>query len=179
MSAPQEPTDPSNLFSPFLPSTYNMPEDEDRIKTYLVDQFTLFSDLINDKKIGSFITETESFNGEKWWYIDPKVTRNGYQTFIYIPSLPNDTTLTITLTSNPSYPIERVDQNFVITNTYGTASKPPTAIGAGNGDYFTFLNQGDSRISWTMSDDEIIITTTTDLSAYSGFIVISYLRRGF
>lgn len=172
------PTNPSELFTPFLPSTYNIPEEEDRLKSFLVDGFSGFSDVINDKKIGTYIQAFQTFNGEKWFYKDPKVTRNGYETIAYIPSYPNAGILTLTLESDPIYPIKEVNPEFVITLLYGTASKPPSEIGAGDGDFFQFNNQGDSRISFTMSDTQIIITTTVDLSAYSGFIVIHYLRNG-
>jgi hypothetical protein len=174
----QEPTTPSELFSPFLPTTQNIPEEEDTFKNFLNDKFSGFADVINDKKIGTISQASENFNGETWFYKVVGLTRNGFSTLAYIPSLPNTSTLTLTLSSTPKFPIVDIDPNFVITLSYGTASKPPTATGAGNGDFFTYMNKGDSRISWTMSDLSITITTTTNLSAYSGFIVISYLRRG-
>jgi hypothetical protein len=65
---------------------------------------------------------------------------------------------------------------MVITKLFGTASKPPTT--PGSGDYFQYNNEGDARISFTFSDTQVVITTTTDLSAYSGFIVVEYLRAG-
>jgi|HubBroStandDraft_2_1064218.scaffolds.fasta_scaffold00031_9 hypothetical protein len=176
-----EPTSPSNLFAPFLPTTSNIPEEEDRLRSFLVDRFANYADIINDKKIGVYSVATENFNGEVWWYITPKVIRNGYQTFAYIPSYPNTGVLTLTLTGNPSFPIPNINNEFVITQLYGTASKPSvtddTSV-AGTGDYFSFMNQGDPRISFTMSNKQIVITTTVDLSAYSGFIVVSYLRNG-
>lgn len=175
------PTNPADPFTPFLPSTFNPPEEDDRHDVFLQDTFSGMADVINDKTIGTFVQGRENFNGEKWWYISTKITRNGYQTFAYVPSYPNAGILTLTLTDpdpNLVFPITGIDPEFVITLTYGTASKPPSAIGAGDGDYFTFLNQGDTRISWTMSDTTIIITTTVDLTAYSGFIVIKYLRNG-
>lgn len=173
------PTGPKDPFTPFLPSTYNPPEEEDRHGVFLQDTFSGMADVINDKSIGTMVQGRENFNGEKWWYKDPKITRNGYQTFAYIPSYPNATTLTLTLDNadpNKAYPINGIDPEFVITLCYGTASKPATTPGAG--DYFTFMNRGDSRVSFTMSDTTIVITTTTDLTAYSGFIVIKYLRNG-
>ena len=167
---------PSELFSPFLPTTSNIPEDQDRVKSYLGEKFSYYADVINDKKIGVITQANENFNGEKWFYLTPLKTRNGYQTIAYIASLPNTTSLTLTLTSDPAFPIQDIDENFVITLVYGSASRPSSNVLGG--DYFSFMSQGDSRISFTMSDTSIIITTTTDLSAYSGFIVISYLRDG-
>lgn len=181
MTTPSNPGNPDNPFSPFLPTTYNIPEEDDRVDIFLQDTFCSHADVINDKSIGTMIQGRESFDGEKWWYKNTKITRNGYQTFCYIPSLPNNTTLTFTLDeSDPNllYPITGVDPEFVITLSYGTASKPPTSKGAGDGDYFTFTNRGDVRIQWTMSDNVIVVTTTVDLSAYSGFLVIKYLRNG-
>lgn len=178
MTTPNNPADP---FSPFLPTTYNIPEEDNRHDIFLQDTFSGMADVINDKSIGTMIQGKESFDGEKWWYKSTKITRNGYQTFCYIPSFPNTTTLTFTLgDSNPNldYPITGVDPEFVITLTYGTASKPPTSKGAGDGDYFTFLNDSDPRVTWTMSDNVIVVTTAVDLTAYSGFLVIKYLRNG-
>lgn len=170
-------TNPSNLFSPFLPSTYNVPEEDDRLKAFLGEKFSSFSDVINDRKIGVITQEAENFNGEKWFYKTTKKTRNGYQTIVYISSF-TFPTMIITLTSVPKFPIQNIDPNFVVTHVWGSASKPNTAIEAGDGDYFSFMAQGDSRVSFTMSDTTITITSTVDLSAYSGFIVIEYLRDG-
>ncbi len=178
MTTPSNPSDP---FTPFLPSTYNIPEEQDRVEIFLQDTFSLQSDIINDKTIGTMVVNNQNFNGEKYWYKDTKITRNGYQTFLYILSYPNTGVITFALDDpdpNLAFPITRIDNEFVITLTYGTASKPPSAIGAGDGDYFTFMNKGDTRVSWTMSDTTIVVTTTVDLSAYSGFLVIKYLRNG-
>lgn len=172
------PINPMEPFSPFLPTTYNIPEEDDRIKTFLNDNFARFSDVINDKKIGIYMQAAETLNGNKFFYKVTSVTRNGYQVLAYIPSLPNNTTLTLTATSTPQFPLTDINNQFVITNIWGTASKPPTALGAGNGDYFAYYSQGNAKISFTMSDTQIVITSTTNLSAYSGFIIIEYLRNG-
>ena len=172
---------PSDLFSPFIPTTYNIPEEEDRHDVFLQDTFASIADVVNDKNIGTYVQGKENFDGEKWWYKDPKITRNGYQTFAYVPAYPASGVLTLTLNNidvNKVFPITGINKEFVITLSYGTASKPPSAIGAGDGDYFTFMNKGDTRVSWTMSDTTIVITTTVDLSKYSGYIVIKYLRNG-
>lgn len=168
--------DPSNLFSPFLPSTYNLPEEQERHSEFIGKAFSEMSDVINDKKIGQYVQDNSIQNGEEWWYKSTKINRNGFQAMAYIPSFPNAGVLTLTLTSDPRFPIMNINQEFVVTHTWGDCSKPPTA--PGTGDYFSFMNQGDSRVSYTISDQQIVITTTTDLTAYSGFIVIEFLRRG-
>ena len=175
------PTNPQEPFSPFLPTTYNIPEEEDRSRTFLVDRFSYFADVINDKKIGLYIQNAETFNGEKWFYDTTKILRNGYQAIARIPSFPNATTLTLTLDSNPAFPITNINPQFVVSHVWGSASKPstdPDNTIAGTGDYFSFMAQGDSRISFTMSNKQIIITTTVDLTAYQGFIVIEFIRNG-
>lgn len=159
------------LFSPFLPTTYNIPEEDDRIKVFLTDNMANFADVINDKRIGTFVQEIETQNGEKWWYKSTQVIRNGYQTIIYIPSYPAAGSVTYTV------PLS-VNTEFVITQVWGSASKPCTAIGAGDGDYFSFYSEGNSKITFTMSDTDILITVTMDMSSYSGFIVIQYLKNG-
>jgi hypothetical protein len=169
---------PASPFSPFLPGTSSVPEEQDRLKTFLVDKLSVYADVINDKKIGVIGQEVENFDGMKWFYKVTGVTRNGYQSLVYISSLPNTSVLTLTLTSSPGFPIQGIDPDFVISLIYGSASKPCSKIGAGDGDYFSFMAKGDSRISFTMSDTQIIITTTVDLSAYSGFIVVNYIRNG-
>lgn len=174
----QEPTTPSNLFTPFLPTTNSIPEEEESFRYFLEDNLAKYADVINDKKIGVYVDSKENFSGGKWWYKNTQINRNEYQTFVFIPSYPNAGVLTLNLTSLPTYPIIDVNPEFVITNLYGTASKPPSKTAAGDGNFFKFNNQGDTRISFTMSDLQIIITTTIDLTSYSGFIVVSYLRNG-
>lgn len=172
------PTNPSELFSPFLPTTFNIPEEDDRLKSFLNENFANFADVINDKSIGVITDQVENFSGGKWWYKNTKINRNEYQTIVYIPSLPNAGPLPITLTSDPAFPIENINPEFVITNLYGTASKPCSSIGAGDGDYFMYTNEGNAKITFTMSDTQLVLTSTVDLSGYSGFIFISYLRNG-
>jgi len=168
----------SELFSPFLPATSNIPEEQDRLKTFLYDQFGLYADVINGKKIGNYTQNTETQNGEIWGYDSPGIPRNGFQTIARIKNYPNTGVLILTLTSDPQFPIQNIDPEFVVTNVYGSASKPCSAIGAGDGIYFSFYSRGDPRITFDMTDISITITTTVDLSAYSGYIVIEYLRRG-
>lgn len=167
------PTNPQELFSPFLQATYNIPEEDDRLKTFLNDKFSAIADVTNDKKIGIYSDRAENFNGEKWGYLTTKKVRNGYQAIAYIPSFPNAGVSTI------ANPIPNINSQFVITHTWGSASRPCTSVKAGDGDYFSFMNQGNPFISYTMSDTQIVITTTIDLRAWSGFIVIEYLRDGF
>jgi hypothetical protein len=176
------PTNPIELFTPFLPSTYDVPNEKDRLDAFLVEKFCNFADVINDKKIGAYTQEAENLNGEKWIYKVVSKVRSGYQAIAYIASYPNSGVLTLTLTSTPAFPISNINSQFVITNLWGSASKPctdPDNTTNGNGDYFSFYSQGDTRVSFTMSNKQIIITTTTNLSAYSGFIVIEYVRDGF
>lgn len=175
MTTPSNPIEP---FSPFLPSTYNIPEEDDRRKTFFVDKFSAFADVINDKKIGVYLQAAETLNGEKWFYNTTSKTRNGYQAVAYIPSFPNTGIETLTLTSTPQFPIPNINPQFVVKQVWGSASKPCSAVGAGDGDYFSFFSQGNSKISFTMSDTQIVITTTLDMSAYSGFIVVEYIRDG-
>ncbi len=172
MTAPKEPTNPSNLFTPFLPATFNIPEEEDRLKVFLNDRFSEIADVTNDKKIGCYTESAESFNGEKWIYFTPKKVRNGYQALAFLSSLPNAGMVTI-----PN-PVPNVNEQFVVTHTWGSASKPCSAVGAGDGDYFSFFTKGNPDITYVLSDTTITITTTIDLRGYSCFIVIEYLRDG-
>jgi hypothetical protein len=172
------PSNPQEPFNPFLSATVTVPEEEDRRRTFLVDNFSNMADVINDKKIGCYTQATESFNGEKWIYDTTKKVRNGYQSIARITRYPNAGVLTLTLTSDPKFPIPNINEQFVITNVWGSASKPCSKVGAGDGDYFSFYTQGNAKVSFTMSDTQIVITTTVNLSAYSGFIVIEYLRDG-
>jgi hypothetical protein len=175
MTTPGNPIQP---FSPFLPSTYNFPQDEDRHKVFLTETFNQISDVVNDKKIGAYTQVAENQNGNKFFYDTTKRVRNGFQTLARIPSFPNSGTLTLTVKTMPQYPLTDVNPQFVVSHVWGSASKPCSAVNAGDGDYFSFMNQGDSRISFILSDTQIIITTTTDLSGYSGFIFIEYIRDG-
>jgi hypothetical protein len=75
-------------------------------------------------------------------------------------------------------PIPNVNQQLIVSNVWGSASKPASAVGAGDGNYFTFPNMGDPRISFTINDMNITITTTVDLSAYTGFIFLEFIPDG-
>lgn len=176
MGAPIEPTNPSVPFSPFIPATYSVPEEEDRRRTFLVDRFSEFADVINDKKIGTIAQATENFDGMKYWYLSTQKTRNGFHTLAYIPSFTNG--LTLTRTSNPQFPIQQIDPNFRVAMTWGTANLPCSAVGANDGDYFSFMPKGDSRISYSFSDTQIVISTDGARASYSGFIFIQYIRAG-
>lgn len=175
------PSNPSELFTPFLPTTYNLPEEEDRSRVFLVDRFSNFADVINDKRIGNYAQAAENFNGTKWGYGSTRIVRNGYQAIAFIPSLPNAGSITLTATSDPAYPVPNVNGDFVVTQVWGSASRTftdPDPSPTGNGDYFSFFSEGDSRISFTMTNKQIVITTTTDLSAYIGLIIVEYIRNG-
>lgn len=163
------PTNPSELFTPFLPSTYNLPEENDRWKEWLGSNLSDISDVVNDKKIGAYTESAQNFNGEKWIYDTTKKVRNGYQSVLRITSF---------IPGTYPLPILQVNPQFVISHIWGSASLPCTAIGAGDGDYFSFMNQGNTRIQFTMSDTQIVITTNGTTAAYSGFIVIEYIRDG-
>lgn len=169
MTAPQEPNSPSDLFTPFLPSTYNVPQEEDRLDVFLTDKLSVFADVINQKKIGQYVQDAENFNGENWFYDTTKKNRNGYQAIARITSF---------VSGAIPMPIPNVNPEFIITHVWGSASLPCSATGAGDGDYFSFMAAGDPRISFTMSDTTITITATAPMSAYNGFIVVEYLRAG-
>lgn len=175
MTLPSNPQDP---FSPFLPTTYNFPEEDDRAKTFIQDQLAQHSDVINDKKIGVYVQQTPTLNGNKHWYANTRITRNGYQSFVFINGLPNTGTLVINAASTPAFPIDNIQPQFLMWHVWGTASKPPTTTGSGDGDFFSFMAKGDSRISFTMSDTTLTITTTTNLSNYYGFIICEFIRAG-
>ena len=172
------PSNPQAPFTPFLPAFIQIPEDQERLRTFLQEKLSQHADVVNDKKIGAYTQQAESLNGEKWTYDTTKKVRNGYQVIARIPAFPNTGVLTLTLTSTPQYPLTDVNPQFAVTNIWGSASKPCSAVGAGDGDYFSFYSEGNSKVSFTMSDIQIVITTTVNLSAYSGFIVIEYLRDG-
>ncbi len=172
------PSNPIAPFTPFLPTTYNIPEEDDRVNTFITEQFAQHSDVINDKKIGNYVEETPTLNGNKHWYSTTKITRNGYQSFVFIRSLPNTGVLIINANTDPAYPIDNVQPEFLMWHLWGTASKPTSALNAGDGDFFSFMNRGDPRITFDMTDLVITITTTVDLSAYYGFIVCEFIRAG-
>ena len=179
MTTPTDPfpSNPMAPFSPFLPTTQNIPDEDDQLKNFLNDTFSKFADVINDKKIGTIAQEDENFNVEVWWYKNTKITRNAYQTLVYIPSwIPM--TLTLTSMTSPKFPIQDINNEFVVTIVYGSASKPPSSSNATDGDYFSFFGQGNSHIQFTMSNTQIVITTDGSTALYTGFIIINYIRNG-
>lgn len=165
------PTNPINDFSPFLPTTWNVPEEEDRRIEWMGTTLSSMSDVINDKVIGMYVQDFEQFGGSKFFYDTTTKLRNGYRFLLRVASFPNTGTLTIPL------PIV-VNGQFIVSQVWGSASRPTTAINAGNGDYFSFYSQGDSRITFVMTDLNVVITTTADMTLFSGFIVVDYIKDG-
>lgn len=165
------PTNPQAPFSPFLPTTVNFPEEEDRLRVFLINLFANYADVINDKKIGMYSQSAENQNGNKFFYDTTKKTRNGYEWLSRVVQYPNAGSITV-------FPPNDINPQFVVTNVWGSASKPCTSVGAGDGDYFSFYSEGNSKVTFTMSDTQIVITTTVDMTAYSGFIIIEYVRNG-
>lgn len=163
------PTNPQELFTPFLPATFNIPEEDDRLKTFLNDKLSAISDVTNDKKIGMYVDKAENFNGEKWHYDTTKKIRNGFQAIARITSF---------IPQVIDLPIQNVNPQFIVSHVWGSASLPCTDVGAGDGDYFSFMAQGDARIQFSMSDTSLTITTNGTTAAYQGFIVIEYIRDG-
>lgn len=162
---------PNNDFSPFLPSTFNLPEEQDRWSEFIGKTFSEISDVSNDKVIGMFVEDSENFNGHKFFYDTTRKLRNGFRFLLRIVSFPNTSSLVIPL------PIV-VNPQFVVSQVWGSASKPCSAIGAGNGDYFSFYGEGNSKITFTMTDLSVTVTTTADMTAYSGFIIADYVKDG-
>ena len=162
-------SNPSN--SPFLPSTYNVPDEE----TSRIEWFGLtlseITDVLNDKVIGIYVDNVENFNGNKFYYDSVRKARDGYRFILRIKSYPNTGALVIPL------PVI-VNPQFAISQVYGSASKPCSAIGAGDGEYFSYYSEGNTRISFVMTDKEITITTTADMTPYSGFIVVDNIKDG-
>ncbi len=163
------PTNPQEPFTPFLPTTFNIPVEDDEYRRFLNETFCNMADVINDKTIGGYTESAESFNGQKWNYDTTKKTRNGYQAIARIASF---TPQTIPM------PVGNINPQFVITHAWGSASLTCSAVGAGDGRYFSFFEQGDARIQFVMTDLDITITTNGLMSGYSGFIIIEYLRDG-
>jgi len=165
------PTNPQNDFTPFLPTTVNFPEEQERLKTFLVDTFAQYADVVNDKTIGGFTESSESFSGEKWSYDTTRKIRNGFRWVERVVQYPNNGLLVLPSPSN-------INEQFRVTHLWASASKPCTAVGAGDGEYFSFFSEGNSRITFVMTDLTITITTTADMTAYDGYIVIEYVRDG-
>jgi hypothetical protein len=160
----------NNIIPPFLPAFYSIPEEEDRRLEWLSSTFSEVSDCVNDKKIGAYTQSAESFNGEKWIFDSTRKLRNGYQTILRIPSFVSGTY---------PLPIGNINPQFIITHVWGSASLPCSAVGAGDGRYFSFFGEGNTDIQFTMSDTQIVLTASGPMVNYSGFIVIEYLRDGF
>ena len=163
------PTNPISNFTPFLPSTFNVPEEEDRIRSYIGEKFSQVSDVVNDKMIGAFTQNTENYSGAKFAYDTTTKIRNGFQAIARIKSF---------IPQTIPLPIMDVNPQLIMSHVYGTASLPCSAVGAGDGDYFSFFCEGSPRVQFSVSDTQIIITTNGTTANYQGFIILSYVRDG-
>jgi len=165
------PTNPQNDFTPFLPSTYNIPEEDDRHNEWLGSTLSDISDCVNDKVIGAMTQDVSSANGRKLIYDTTKKVRNGVQYLARVVSYPANGVLIL---SSPPY----INEQNVIYQVWGSASKPPSALNAGDGDFFSFYNEGSTKITFTMTDLLITITTTGLGTGYSGFICVDLIPDG-
>jgi hypothetical protein len=163
------PKNPMESFTPYLPTTFNVPEENDRIRTFLYDRFAHISDVVNDKVIGAFTQNTVSQNGKKYSYDTTKKVREGSQYLIRIPSYPSAGVLNLS-------PPPNINQQFVVFQVWGSASKPPTTLGTG--DYFSFYGSGNPKITFTFSDTAIVVTTVGLGTGYSGFICVDFISDG-
>lgn len=156
--------------NPFLPTEIQPPEEEDRFKVFLIDTLQKIIDVINDKTIGIYLP-TEVYNGQNWNYINPNnPDKFGYRVIFYMASI-----VTGTFAIPAIVPIQNNNANFLMTLCYGTASKPQTT--PGSGDYFSFMNQGNPLITFTVSDNMLTITADASLAAYKGVFVFEYLKN--
>lgn len=162
-------TNPAETFTPFLPSTFNSPEDEDTFKRWIGEKLTLFSDVINDKTIGVFTDTVSSLNGLKASYDTTSKTRTGYNYLARIASYPANGVLVLAVPP-------MMNPQFAVFQVWGSASKVPTT--PGTGDYFSYMAKGDTRISFTFTDQAITVTTNALGAGYSGFICIVYVADG-
>lgn len=147
--------------NPFLPSEIQPPEEDDRLRVFLIDTLQKMIDVINDKTIGIYLP-TEVYNGEVWNYINPQnIEKYGYRTIIYIPApLPN--------VGSQIYPhnIQGINSAFAITNIYAAAS-----------DRVNFKYRLITGDDCTMDDTNVTLTTTFDGTTYQAYVVIEYLRN--
>ena len=162
-------TNPQSTFSPFLPATFTVPEDEDRLRTFLVDNLSAISDVVNDKKIGVFVDTVSIENGNKFSYDTTKRTRSGYQYLARIVSYPANGVIVL-----PPPPL--FNNQCIVFQVWGSASKPFTT--AGTGDYFSFYGEGNSKITFTFTDTAITVTTVGLGAGYTGFIIVDYIVDG-
>lgn len=165
------PSNPQEPFAPWIPAWVNIPEDPERLRTFLQEKLSQHADVINDKKIGNYLQDAETFGGSKFWYDSTKITRNSYQFLIRIVSYPANGSITLT-------PPPNINPQFMLIQAWGSATKPPTALGAGNGDFFSFYGSGNPKITFTFTDLAIVVTTNALGTGYSGFLVIEYLHNG-
>ncbi len=164
----------NNSFTPFLPSTYNVPEEEDRRVEWLGSNLSDISDVVNDKVIGMFLQDSSTFNGHKYFYDTTRKLRNGFRFLLRVKSYPNAGPLVIPL------PIIFTPQ-FIVSQVWGSASKPPILTPVpipDSGEYFSFYSEGNSRITFVMTERQVTITTTADMTQYSGMIIIDYIKDG-
>lgn len=163
------PTNPQELFSPYLPAFVSVPEDEGRRRSFLTDQFSAIADVVNDKKIGAYTQSVSSQNGNKFSYDTTSKTRAGFQYLIRIVEYPDTGSLTLDVPPEMS-------KQFAVFNVWGSASKPPTTPGSGN--YFSFYSEGNSKITFTFTDANITVTTVGLGTGYSGFLCIDFIADG-
>lgn len=162
-------SNPMEPFTPFLPTTFNIPLNDENKIVFFSNTLANFADVINDKKIGAYVQSTTTLNGNKFSYDTTRKIRNGYQFIARVTAYPSAGVLVLPV------PAE-LNEQFVVFQVWGSASKPKTT--AGTGDYFSFFGEGNSKITFTFTDQAITVTTTGLGVGYSGFICVDFIADG-
>jgi hypothetical protein len=145
----------------FLPTEFVLPLKWEDARQIFVDRETHTADVINNTESG-FYDSLEVLNGQQFFSsINYQQPRLAFRKIIDLGSLPNTGTLSIA---------HGITGITVMTRIYGAATSatsyiPMPYFGLGNG------------IELQMDLTNIIVTTYSNRSAYTGLVVVEYLKN--
>jgi hypothetical protein len=139
----------------FLPVEFVLPLTWERARQVIVDRETRTSDAINTTDSG-YYTATELLNGQTYIPSNKENSALVWRKVIDFGSLPNASTKTVA---------HGITGITTLMRMFGSA----TATNA----YLPIPNTG---IEMSMDNTNIIITTTTDRTAYTCIVVVEYLK---
>ena len=147
-----------------LPISIELPEEPDNFRNRVNDLYQKIAATVNTKEGGLYVPLEKTTGQQYFDPLNPQKNKNVYRMVVDFGALPNAGAKTV------SHGIQGWDENFRLTRAYGAATDPV------NLEALPIPNDG---ILLEINSTSVIVTTTTDRSAFTATtVVIEYIKAG-
>ena len=163
---------PDNSIGSFLPPNIILPDSYKEAKLTLTDYLIKSAEAINAREIAQYMDVTldsgvnisSTVTGQTWYTDgDANKFRYGSRTVVKMGALLNNAAKSV------AHGIT-VSANTVFTHIYGVANNPGTLS-------YPLPNSGTNAVSVEVDGTNVIVTTTTDLTAFTdAFVVLEWVE---